>query len=79
MAQSATGESVQAEVDATGTINAPIANTTANTFINRNMAEKVNDSESEVNLAAKRAGKITVKRLLSPDESSIVPPLLGVP
>jgi hypothetical protein len=64
MVQSASCESAQAKVDAAGTINAPIANTTASTFKNRNMAARVDDSESEVNLAARQAGKITEKSRL---------------
>ena len=79
MVQSASCESAQAVADAAGAISAPIANTTASTFRNRNMVMKMNSSGSEVNPAAKQSGKITVKRLSQPAGSSIVPPLLGVP
>ena len=79
MTQSASCESAQAVADAPGAISAPIANTTASTFRNRNMARKMNSSGREVNPAAQQAGKITVKRLLSPGGSSIVPPCWGCP
>lgn len=43
MQQSTSCESAQA---GTGAVNAPITNTTASTFINRNMAKKMNDPEN---------------------------------
>ncbi len=60
MTQSASCESAQSEADAPVAINVPIANTTASIFRNRTMAEKVNDSESEVNPAARQAAKIAI-------------------